>query len=51
MTAGKAGELTAKGYMCSQCVFARFAPELGLDEELALRLTASFGGGSFFGGT
>ena len=51
MTAGKAGELTAKGYMCSQCVFARFAQELGMDEELALRLTASFGGGSFFGGT
>jgi C_GCAxxG_C_C family probable redox protein len=51
MTAEKAGELTAKGYMCSQCVFGRFAQELGMDEELALRLTASFGGGSFFGGT
>ncbi len=51
MTVEKAGELAGKGYMCSQCVFAHFAPELGVDEELALQLASSFGGGSFYGGT
>ena len=51
MTAKKAGELAARGYMCSQCVFAHFAPELGLSEELALQLSGAFGGGSFYGGT
>jgi C_GCAxxG_C_C family probable redox protein len=34
-----------KGYNCSQCVVAAFAPELGLSEELALRLAVGFGGG------
>ena len=51
MTAKKAGELVSRGYMCSQCVFAHFAPELGLSEELALQLSGAFGGGSFYGGT
>ena len=51
MTVEKAAELAGKGYMCSQCVFAHFAPELGLSEELALQLSSSFGGGSFYGGT
>ena len=51
MTVEKAGELAGKGYMCSQCVFAHFAPELGLDEETALQLASPFGGGSFYGGT
>ena len=51
MTTKKAGELAARGYMCSQCVFAHFAPELGLSEELALQLSGAFGGGSFYGGT
>ena len=51
MTIEKAGELAGKGYMCSQCVFAHFAPELGVSEELALQLSSGFGGGSFYGGT
>ena len=51
MTVEKAGELAGKGFMCSQCVFAHFAPELGVDEELALQLASPFGGGSFYGGT
>jgi len=51
MTIEKAGELVAKGYMCSQCVFAHFAPEYGMSEELALQLSSGFGGGSFYGGT
>ncbi|MBR3357161.1 MAG: C_GCAxxG_C_C family protein [Solobacterium sp.] len=51
MTVEKAAELAGRGFMCSQCVFARFAPEVGVDEDLALRLTSPFGGGSFYGGT
>lgn len=34
-----------KGYNCSQSVVAAFAPQLGLSEELALRLSAGFGAG------
>ncbi|MBQ1465899.1 MAG: C_GCAxxG_C_C family protein [Eubacteriaceae bacterium] len=51
MTVEKVTELVSKGFMCSQCVFARFAPELGVDEALALQLASPFGGGSFYGGT
>lgn len=34
-----------KGYNCSQSVVAAFAPELGLSEDLALRMSVGFGGG------
>ena len=34
-----------KGYNCSQSVVAAFAPQLGLPEEMALRLSAGFGAG------
>ena len=34
-----------KGYNCSQSVVAAFAPQLGLTEELALRLSSGFGAG------
>ena len=34
-----------KGYKCSQSVVAAFAPQLGLTEEMALRLSAGFGAG------
>ena len=34
-----------KGYNCSQSVVAAFAPQLGLSEELALRLSSGFGAG------
>ena len=34
-----------KGYNCSQSVVAAFAPQLGLTEERALRLSAGFGAG------
>lgn len=34
-----------KGYNCSQSVMAAFAPQLGLTEETALRLSAGFGAG------
>lgn len=34
-----------KGFNCSQSVVAAFADLYGMDEELALRVSASFGGG------
>jgi len=34
-----------RGYSCSQSVLVAFAPQLGLPEELALRVAAPFGGG------
>ena len=33
------------GYNCAQAVFLAFAPEIGLEPDLALRLSSSFGGG------
>lgn len=43
--ADKAVQLFKEGYNCSQAVFAAFADRYGIDHELALRLSASFGGG------
>lgn len=37
--------LFRKGFNCSQAVFGAFADELGLDQELAMRIASSFGGG------
>lgn len=34
-----------EGFSCSQSVFSAFAPELGLDREMALRVATAFGGG------
>ena len=34
-----------QGYNCTQSVFLAYAEDFGLDEELALRVSASFGGG------
>ena len=44
MTVDRVTELVSKGFMCSQCVFAHFAPQLGVDEELALQLASPCGG-------
>lgn len=41
----KAMALFKEGYNCSQAVFAAYAEDYGMDQELALRLAASFGGG------
>lgn len=41
----RAKELFMSGYNCSQAVFCAFADRYGLSEEMALRLSASFGGG------
>lgn len=34
-----------KGYNCTQAIAVTFAPELGLDEETAARISCGFGGG------
>ena len=41
----KAKEFFLEGYNCSQAVFLAFSDELGIDQETALRLSSSFGGG------
>ena len=43
--AEKACRLFAEGRNCSQAVFTAFCDVTGLDEEFALRLSSSFGGG------
>ena len=41
----QAMELFRQGYNCAQSVFAAFCEDLGIDFEMALRLSSSFGGG------
>lgn len=41
----KAVELFNRGYNCSQSVFGAFAEDVGLSEDVALKLSAPFGGG------
>ncbi|MBR7181365.1 MAG: C_GCAxxG_C_C family protein [Clostridia bacterium] len=41
----RAVELFMSGANCAQAVFATFAPLCGIDEDMALRIAASFGGG------
>jgi C_GCAxxG_C_C family probable redox protein len=43
--AERACELFDSGCACSQAVLGAFAPELGLDEEMAVRVSAGFAGG------
>jgi C_GCAxxG_C_C family probable redox protein len=43
--AKQAMELFQQGYNCAQAVFAAFSEELGMDFEMSLRLSSSFGGG------
>lgn len=40
-----AQERFTQGFNCSQSVFSAFAPELGISDEIALKLTSPFGGG------
>lgn len=42
----KALSYFANNFNCSQGVFAAFATEMGIDEELALKLGTEFGGGA-----
>lgn len=44
--ADKAVELFNNNFNCSQAVFTVFATEYGFSEELALKLSTSFGGGA-----
>lgn len=41
----KARNLFLQGYNCSQAVFCAFAEDYNIEPQLALRLSASFGGG------
>lgn len=41
----KAGENFRAGYNCAQSVFLAFAPEFVIDDEMALKMSSSFGGG------
>lgn len=41
----KAVALFTQGYNCAQSVFVAFSDVTGMDEELAKRLSSSFGGG------
>ena len=41
----RARDLFLEGYNCAQAVAAAYAPEMGLDEKLVLRMSAAFGGG------
>ena len=45
----KAVELFKSGYNCAQSVFTAYADFYGIDKDLALKLSSSFGGG--LGGT
>lgn len=44
--AEKALELFFNNFNCSQAVLTSFAPDFGINEELALKLGTSFGGGA-----
>ncbi|PKM63234.1 MAG: hypothetical protein CVU97_01380 [Firmicutes bacterium HGW-Firmicutes-21] len=41
----KAGKLFKEGYNCSQAVFTAFCDETGMEREIALKLSSSFGAG------
>lgn len=41
----RARELFLAGYNCAQAVCAAYAPEMGLDEAAALKISSGFGGG------
>ena len=46
MTKGeKAKELFEQGYNCAQAVFGAFAEELGIDFNMAVKISSGFGGG------
>lgn len=42
----KAEKYFSNNFNCSQAVFTTFATEMGLDEELALKIATQFGGGA-----
>lgn len=45
MYADKAEAIFTQGYNCAQAVFAAYAEDLGLDQDTALRIASSLGGG------
>ncbi len=52
MTVEKATDILQKqGFHCSQCVLWHSAETLGLDKDLAVKMSGGLGGGCFAGGT
>ena len=52
MTVEKARDfMMGQGFHCSQCVLSHTAEMVGLDRDLALKLSAGLGGGCFHGDT
>lgn len=51
ITAEKALQGFGAGVDCSQAVFGEFAPQMGVDRETALKISANFGGGMWEGET
>lgn len=49
MTKDMAEQIMTDGFHCSQCVFPYAAQRLGMDPELAYRISAGLGGGCFRG--
>lgn len=45
------GELLSKGFHCSQATLYHYAEVLGMDPNLALKVSTGLGGGCFNGGT
>jgi C_GCAxxG_C_C family probable redox protein len=43
--ADDAREIFEQGFNCAQAVLSTYAPELGLDTKIALKIASSFGGG------
>lgn len=41
----RANSYFEKGFSCSQAVLTAYAPELGMEEDMALRVSQAFGGG------
>jgi len=50
-SATRAIRLSESGCSCSQSVFGAFAPRLGMDEDVAVRVASGFGGGMRMGDT
>ena len=45
MKGKKAKELFEQGYNCAQAVFGAFAEDLGIDFDMAVKISSGFGGG------
>lgn len=51
MTVEKAGEFLGRGFHCPACILKHTAERLGMDPQLAIKMSGGLGGGCFAGGT